>query len=155
MTHASSDVRALYQEVILDHTKRPRNFRRLEDADRHAQGMNPLCGDRVEVFVKMNGDRIEEVTFTGAGCSISTASASLMTQILKGKTLEEARDLFEKFHDLVTGKIKDPDFQKKLGKLLVFSGVCEYPVRVKCATLPWHTLKAALEKAGEEPVTTE
>ncbi|MGC8841783.1 MAG: Fe-S cluster assembly sulfur transfer protein SufU [Candidatus Sumerlaeaceae bacterium] len=151
----SSDLKELYQEVIIDHTKRPRNFRRLENADRKAQGMNPLCGDKVEVFVKMNGDVIEEITFHGAGCSISTASASLMTQVLKGKTIAEARELFEKFHDLVTGKAKNPDFQKKLGKLLVFSGVCEYPVRVKCATLPWHTLKAALEGEAEKPVSTE
>jgi nitrogen fixation NifU-like protein len=148
------ELKDLYQEVILDHTKRPRNFRRLEDAQLKAQGMNPLCGDKVEVFIKMNGDVIEEVTFQGAGCSISTASASLMTQILKGKTIAEAKELFEKFHDLVTGKAKDAEFHKKLGKLLVFSGVCEYPVRVKCATLPWHTLKAALEGLNK-PVSTE
>ncbi len=154
MTHAA-DLRELYQEVILDHTKRPRNFRRLEDADRKAQGVNPLCGDKVEVFIKMKGDVIDEVTFVGAGCSISTASASLMTEVLKGKTVQEARALFDKFHDLVTGKAKDPEFHKKLGKLLVFSGVCEYPVRVKCATLPWHALKAALEAKGDQPVSTE
>jgi nitrogen fixation NifU-like protein len=151
----STDLRDLYQEVILDHTKRPRNFRRLDDADHQAQGMNPLCGDKVEVFIRMKGDVIDEITFVGAGCSISTASASLMTQVLKGKTRAEARELFDKFHDLVTGKAKDPDFQKKLGKLLVFSGVCEYPVRVKCATLPWHTLRAALEEPGDKPVSTE
>jgi nitrogen fixation NifU-like protein len=151
----STDLRDLYQEVILDHTKRPRNFRRLDDADHQAQGMNPLCGDKVEVFIRMKGDVIDEITFVGAGCSISTASASLMTQVLKGKTRAEARELFDKFHDLVTGKAKDPDFQKKLGKLLVFSGVCEYPVRVKCVTLPWHTLRAALEEPGDKPVSTE
>lgn len=153
--NGAADLRDLYQEIILDHTKRPRNFRRLEQPDRVAKGVNPLCGDKVEVFIKMNNDVIEDITFQGAGCSISTASASLMTQMLKGKTIAEARELFDHFHELVTGKTKDPTFHKKLGKLLVFSGVCEYPVRVKCATLPWHTLKAALEGQADEPVSTE
>ncbi|GIX45402.1 MAG: iron-sulfur cluster assembly scaffold protein [Candidatus Sumerlaea sp.] len=149
-----SDLRDLYQEVILDHTKRPRNRRPLEDAQHVAEGRNPLCGDHVKIYIKKDGDRIAEVTFEGGGCAISTASASLMTQAVKGKTVEEALELFEKFHDLVTGKLSDEEFEEKLGKLLVFSGVCEYPVRVKCATLPWHTLKAAIEGA-KDPVSTE
>jgi nitrogen fixation NifU-like protein len=149
-----SDLRELYQEVILDHNKKPRNFHKMEDAGHSSLGVNPLCGDKVQVFIKMDGDVISEVSFQGAGCAISTASASMMTQAVKGKTLEEARALFQHFHELVTGKEADPDFDEKLGKLLVFSGVCEFPVRVKCATLPWHTLNAALD-GTRDPVSTE
>jgi nitrogen fixation NifU-like protein len=146
-----SDLRALYQEVILDHSKRPRNFRALQDSNRHAEGYNPLCGDRITLYVKLDEDRIADIGFQGSGCAISTASASLLTETLKGKTTTEAEELFGKFHDLVTGKANG---DASLGKLAVFSGVSEFPVRVKCATLAWHTLKSALE-GGEKPVTTE
>ena len=140
----------LYQNVILDHNRSPRNFRRMDDADRHAEGRNPLCGDQLEVWLKLDGDgRIADVSFEGAGCAISKASASLMTQAVKGKGTDEALALFARFHDLVTGKGARGD----LGKLAVFSGVAEFPVRVKCASLSWHTLKAALER--EQSVTTE
>jgi nitrogen fixation NifU-like protein len=150
------DLRELYQEVILDHTKKPRNFGDLPGADRRAEGHNPLCGDRTTVFVRMDGDRVADVRFKGAGCSISTASASMMTESVKGRTRGEVEALFERFHRLITS---DPsqaarNAAPELGKLAVFSGVSEFPVRVKCAALAWHTLKAAL--AGEErPVSTE
>jgi len=149
------ELRDLYQEVILDHSKGPRNFGELAGANRSAEGYNPLCGDRETVFVRLEDDVLKEVGFRGVGCAISTASASMMTESLKGKTRAEAEALFERFHDLITGQ----DGEKKagapeLGKLAVFSGVREFPVRVKCATLPWHTLKAAL--AGEDrTVSTE
>ncbi|PYQ53341.1 MAG: SUF system NifU family Fe-S cluster assembly protein [Acidobacteria bacterium] len=149
-----SDLRDLYQEVILDHSKKPRNFRELPNAMR-AEGHNPLCGDRATVYVRVEGDRVSDVAFKGSGCSISTASASMMTESVKGKSREEVERLFTRFHDLVTAS---PDqagrAAPELGKLAVFAGVCEFPVRVKCASLPWHTLKAALE--GEAaPVSTE
>lgn len=149
-----SDLNDLYQEVILDHNKSPQNRRKLEDADRHADGYNPLCGDRVSVFIKLEGNVVKEVTFQGSGCAISTASASLMTQSLKGKTLEEAKALFAKFHGLVTGEPRETTEGSGLGKLEVFSGVCQYPARVKCATLAWHTVNAALENQ-DETVSTE
>ncbi len=136
----------LYQETILDHSKRPRNFRLLEDANRRAEGYNPLCGDKCKVFLKENNGVLDKVTFLGAGCAISTASASLMTETLKGKTIAEAEALLAKFHDLLT---TDQPLPKDLGKLAVFSGVREFPARVKCATLAWHTLRAALRGAGE------
>ena len=136
----------LYQETILDHSKRPRNFRLLEDANRNAEGYNPLCGDRCKVFLKENNGVLDKVTFQGAGCAISTASASLMTETLKGKTIAEAEALLAKFHDLLT---TDQPLPADLGKLAVFSGVREFPARVKCATLAWHTLRAALRGAGE------
>jgi nitrogen fixation NifU-like protein len=151
-----SDLRDLYQEVILDHSKRPRNFGELPAASHRADGYNPLCGDRATVYVRLEGDRVSDVAFKGAGCSISTASASMMTESVKGKSREEVERLFTRFHDLVTAA---PDkaaenAAPELGKLAVFSGVCEFPVRVKCASLPWHTLKAAL--SGEAaPVSTE
>ena len=131
----------LYQETILDHSKRPRNFQFLEDANRKAEGYNPLCGDRCKVFLKEHGGVIDKVTFQGAGCAISTASASLMTEVLKGKTVGEVETLLAKFHELLT---TDQPLPKDLGKLVVFSGVREFPARVKCATLAWHTLRAAL-----------
>ncbi len=134
----------LYQELILDHYRRPRNHRRLEHADRLAEGNNPLCGDHVTVFVKLEGDVVKEVTFEGGGCAISTASASLMTETLKGKTLAEAKAIFRRFHSLLTGQAQEANAGPRLGKLAVFSGVCQYPARVKCATLAWHTLDAAL-----------
>ncbi len=151
-----SELRELYQELILDHSKRPRNQRAMTAANRHAEGYNPLCGDRATVYVALDGDRIADVSFVGQGCSISQASASMMTEALKGRTLAEAEALFERFHALVTAP---PDqaaanAAPELGKLAVFSGVCEFPARVKCASLAWHTLKAALE--GEaQPVKTE
>src|SRR5574340_1299185 len=139
------DLRGLYQEVILDHSKKPRNYRVLERADHHAEGYNPLCGDRVTIFVKIENGRINDLSFQGSGCAISTSSASLLTETLKGKTLDEADALFEKFRALVTGgaggKLEEDD---SLGKLAVFSGVAEFPIRVKCATLAWHTLRSAL-----------
>ena len=140
-----ADLKALYQEVILDHSKNPRNFRKLEPADRTALGRNPLCGDQFTVYLRMDGDRIAEIGFEGQGCAISKSSASMMTQAVKGKTEDEAEDLFDRFHDLVTGKGADPE---SLGKLAVFQGVSEFPIRVKCASLSWHTLKAALEAKG-------
>jgi nitrogen fixation NifU-like protein len=152
-----SDLRDLYQEVILDHSKRPRNFHAIADASRKAEGYNPLCGDRETVYLVLEGDRVRDVAFQGAGCAISTASASMMTESVKGKTRAEAEALFERFHDLITGTNGEARGGPELGKLEVFSGVREYPVRVKCATLPWHTLKAALasDGAGEPVVSTE
>ncbi len=153
-----SDLNDLYQEVILDHNKSPRNNRALDDADRRADGYNPLCGDRVTVFVNLEGNIVKDVTFEGSGCAISTASASLMTQSLKGKTLEDAKALFAKFHGMVTGEPalveQGPGPNSGLGKLAVFSGVCKYPARVKCATLAWHTVNAALDKK-DDVVSTE
>ena len=147
------DLRDLYQEMILDHSRRPRNFRALPGADRAVEGFNPLCGDKVTVFVRLEGERVKEVSFQGTGCAISTASASMMTEKLQGKTAQEALSLFEEFHDLVTGNGKKAD-AGDLGKLAVFSGVCEFPIRVKCATLAWHALKAALTGAAQS-VSTE
>jgi nitrogen fixation NifU-like protein len=152
-----SELRDLYQEVILDHSKRPRNFHAIAGASRKAEGYNPLCGDRETIYVVLEGDRVRDVAFQGAGCAISTASASMMTESIKGKTREEAEALFHRFHQLITGKNGETDAPAgapELGKLEVFSGVREYPVRVKCATLPWHTLKAALQKDGAT-VSTE
>ncbi len=149
------DLRELYQEVILDHQKRPRNFRRLEEANRAAEGYNPLCGDRVNVYLDVQDGVVRNVGFQGSGCAISTASASMMTESVKGKTEAEAKALFERFHDLVTGKSAPGAPAPGLGKLTVFSGVRDYPVRVKCATLAWHTLRAALEGNDKEPVATE
>jgi len=146
----SSDLRELYQEVILDHNKRPRNFRKIEDADRHADGHNPLCGDHVTIYVKLKDGRIEDISFEGKGCAISKASASMMTDALKGRTEAEAEALFTRFHDLVTGAGEPDD----IGKLAVFGGVREFPARVKCASLAWHTVHAALQNVPE-PVTTE
>jgi nitrogen fixation protein NifU and related proteins len=147
-----ADLKGLYQEVILDHSKRPRNFRKLEGATAHADGYNPLCGDRVTIYLRLEGDRISGVSFKGSGCAISTASASILTETLKGKTQAEADELFDRFHDLVTGK--PVESEAALGKLAVFSGVSEFPARVKCATLAWHTMKSALGEYGK-PVTTE
>jgi nitrogen fixation NifU-like protein len=141
----------LYQETILDHTKHPRNCHAMDDATRSAEGYNPLCGDKLKLFIKMDGDVVKDVSFLGSGCAISTASASLMTESLKGKTREEALKLLEKFHDLLT---TDSPVAKDMGKLVVFCGVRDYPARVKCATLAWHTLKSALGESSE-PVTTE
>ena len=148
-----SELRDLYQEVILDHSKRPRNFHPLPAANRKAEGYNPLCGDRETVYLQLEGDLLKDVAFEGSGCAISTASASMMTESLKGKTRAEADALFERFHGLITGT-PEGGSGPELGKLEVFSGVREFPIRVKCATLPWHTLKAAL--SGEaKTVSTE
>ncbi len=149
-----SDLRELYQELIIDHSKRPRNFRVLEGADRKAEGFNPLCGDKVTVYLELDNGRINNIGFQGKGCAISTASASVMTETLKGKTLAEAEALFGIFHDLVMGKPPAGGKAPELGKLAVFSGVSEFPVRVKCATLAWHTLNAALKDTGDT-VSTE
>jgi len=151
----SSELRELYQEVILDHTKHPRNKRAIEGTPNHAEGFNPLCGDQATVYLKLEGDRIADASFVGRGCSISTASASMMTEALKGKTRAEAEALFERFHALVTAS---PDKASEnaapeLGKLAVFAGVCEFPARVKCAALPWHTMKNALESRRETAQT--
>ena len=149
-----SDLLDLYQEMILGHSKSPHNRRNMPGASRTAQGFNPLWGDKVMLYVKLAGDRIEDVSFEGSGCAISTASASLLTETLMGKTVAEADALFEEFHDLVTGKSQAGNGHDDLGKLKVFAGVAEFPMRVKCATLVWHTLRSAL--AGtQEPVSTE
>lgn len=140
-------LRELYQEVILDHSKRPRNFRELEAASHQAKGHNPLCGDRLSLFLLVDDGVIQDVSFKGAGCAISTASASILTEMLKGKALEEADAIFGEFHELLTAP-EAPADSEMLGKLAVFAGVRDYPVRVKCATLAWHTFKAALEKAS-------
>lgn len=150
-----SDLRELYQEMILDHGKNPRHFGRPEEADRHAEGHNPLCGDRLTVWVRLDGDRIADVRFEGNGCAISVASASMMGETLIGMNVEEVRRVFDAFHDLVAGSGEHGPGE--LGKLVVFSGVREFPVRVKCATLAWHTLRAALEASRGEgrEVSTE
>jgi nitrogen fixation NifU-like protein len=148
-----SDLRELYQEMILDHGRRPRNFGELPQANRHAEGYNPLCGDKASVFLSVDGDVVKDARFQGKGCSISTASASMMTEAVKGKTLAEIEALFARFHGLVTGGTPAPG-GPELGKLAVFSGVSEFPVRVKCASLPWHTLKAALD-GSQASVSTE
>lgn len=149
-----SELDDLYQQVIIDHSKRPRNFREIADADFKAEGYNPLCGDRVNVFVKLNGSTLNDVSFTGSGCAICTSSASLMTETIKGKTRDQAQALFEGVHDLVIGKSDAESVASTLGKLAVFSGVRRFPMRVKCATLPWHTLNAALDQR-RELVSTE
>lgn len=145
------DLKDLYQEVILDHNRRPRNHRKMDGADHHAEGFNPLCGDKVSVYLKVDDGAITDASFEGSGCAISVASASLMTEQLKGKTLGQARTLFQAFHDLVTDSCATPE---GLGKLCVFGGVRQFPARVKCATLCWHTLDAALENT-QPSVSTE
>lgn len=143
----------LYQEVILDHNKSPRNFRPMADASRSAEGYNPLCGDQVTIYVKLDGGVIKDISFQGSGCAISKASASIMTSALKGKTEAEAKELFENVHKMLTG---EPNGQNitGLGKLAILSGVCKFPARVKCASLAWHTVNAAL-KCEEGVASTE
>jgi nitrogen fixation NifU-like protein len=149
-----SDLRELYQEVILDHTKHPRNFGTLERATHRAQGHNPLCGDQLALFVEVADDRLRDLRFAGRGCAISTASASLLTEAVKGRTTAEAHALFARFHAAVTAPSDEPVDVAGLGKLAALAGVREFPMRVKCASLAWHTLEAAL--AGKpEPVSTE
>ena len=149
-----SDLSDLYQEVILDHNRRPRNFGQLPDATRTAKGYNPLCGDRLTLYLKLDGDRIDNVAFEGSGCAISKASASLMTDAIKGQPTSFAADLFERFHQMITTPIDQSVDEDSVGKLAVLAGVREFPARVKCASLAWHTLKAALEGDGA-PVKTE
>jgi nitrogen fixation NifU-like protein len=149
-----SDLRELYQQVILDHNKSPHNFKELKEANRASAGHNPLCGDHITLYLNLKDDRIEDIAFQGSGCAISKASASLMTSALKGKTREEAETLFGKFHDLVTADLDTSPDTDSLGKLAVFAGVREFPIRVKCATLAWHTLQAAL-RGVDRPVMTE
>jgi nitrogen fixation NifU-like protein len=149
-----ADLRDLYQEIILEHSKAPRNFREMATANHKAEGFNPLCGDRFTIYLDLDGDSIRDIAFQGSGCAISKASASMMTQSLKGKTKADAEKLFGRFHEMVTGHTAPGADHSELGKLTVFSGVSEFPVRVKCATLAWHTLQAAL--AGkQEAVSTE
>lgn len=149
-----SDLRELYQEVILDHNKQPRNYGRLAEGARRAEGHNPLCGDQIVVYLKLNDDVIEDARFEGAGCAISKASASMMTEAVKGHTVREIERLFRGFHQMVTAEPGMLPDVEKLGKLAAFSGVCEFPARVKCASLAWHTLRAAIEEA-KTPVCTE
>lgn len=137
-----SELNELYQEVILDHNRRPHNFRVIDPASAKQEGYNPLCGDRLTLYVTLDGDVIKDVAFQGTGCAISKASASLMTDALKGKTVQEARELFEQFHDMITSTPGTP--VEDLGKLSVFAGVREFPTRIKCASLAWHTMKAAV-----------
>ena len=146
-----SDLNELYQEVILDHNRRPRNFRTIEGASHHADGPNPLCGDRLSLYVQVAGGRIADVAFVGSGCAISKASASLMTDAVKGQPLADVEDMFQRFHRMVTTPPDQP--VEQMGKLSVLAGVREFPVRVKCASLAWHTLKAALDR--EAAVSTE
>jgi nitrogen fixation NifU-like protein len=148
------DLNDLYQEVILDHNRRPRNFGPLPDATQSAKGHNPLCGDKLTLSLRMDGDRIAGISFEGSGCAISKSSASLMTDAVKGRTSDEAIALFDKFHQMVTTPIDQPVDEAAVGKLAVLAGVREFPARVKCASLAWHTLKAALAKTAE-PVKTE
>ena len=149
-----SDLRELYQEVILDHNRRPRNFRTIESANRHAEGYNPLCGDRLSLYLKVEDGVIRDASFQGSGCAISKASASMMTDSVKGKTLAEARDLFGQFQQMVTGSGDQLGQPERLGKCAVFEGVRNYPARVKCASLAWHTLRAAVD-ARDDVVSTE
>ncbi len=148
-----SELSDLYQEVILEHNKNPRNFREIEGADQYADGKNPLCGDALRVYLTMDGDTVADVAFKGSGCAISKASASMMTQAVKGKTKEEAEAIFGEFHKMVTGELDIETDDNDLGKLRIFAGVLEFPARVKCASLSWHTLNAALK--GETVVSTE
>jgi nitrogen fixation NifU-like protein len=149
-----SDLRELYQQVIIDHAKKPRNSGKIEDPDRQVEGFNPLCGDRFVVYLKMNGDRVEEVRFEGSGCAISTASASLMTETLRGKTVEEIEKSIDGFIEMVTAPTDAPPPDPAMGKPAIFAGVREFPLRIKCATLAWHSMRAAI-RGTEEVVTTE
>ena len=148
-----SELSDLYQEVILDHNKNPRNFREIENADKRADGHNPLCGDQLQVYLSMEDDKVKDVAFKGSGCAISKASASMMTQAVKGKTKEQADVMFAEFRRMVMGEMDTEREENSLGKLKIFAGVREFPARVKCASLSWHTVHAAL--AGEDEVSTE
>jgi nitrogen fixation protein NifU and related proteins len=148
-----TNLEALYQEVILDHNRKPRNFREIENADRRIEGRNPLCGDHVTIWLKMDGDRVADISFKGTGCAVSKSSASLMTSAIKGRTVAEAHSLFDRFHDMVTGKLPETE-RASMGSLAALGGVSKFPVRVKCASLAWHAMKSALEQ-GPEEVTTD
>jgi len=148
-----SELSDLYQEVILDHNKNPRNYRKIENATQTADGHNPLCGDALKVYIEIEDERVKDVSFLGSGCAISKASASMMTQTVKGKTRAEAETLFDEFHRMVLGELDEETEENSLGRLKIFSGVREFPARVKCASLSWHTVHAALN--GEEEVSTE
>jgi len=149
-----SALNELYQQVILDHNKSPRNFRKMDDATRKVEGYNPLCGDHYTVYVKLDGEKIADVSFQGAGCAISKASASVMTSMVKSKSIDEAEELFRQFHRLVKGESKGDADVEQLGRLAAFAGVSEFPARVKCASLAWHTLHTAL-KSEDATVSTE
>lgn len=150
-----TDLKELYQEVILDHNRAPRNYGRPEGAERSAEGLNPVCGDEVNVHVHLDGDVIRDIGFTGTGCAISKASASLMTTLVKGHTVEEVDAMFDRFHEMVTKGLPEEDTEE-MGRLAVFSGVCEFPARVKCASLAWHTMRAAIRaQSNGDPVSTE
>ena len=148
-----SELSELYQQVILDHNKKPRNFRKLKTANHTAEGFNPLCGDQLTVYLDLENGFVKDVGFEGSGCAISKAAASMMTQAVKGKTKDQAENLFNEFHSMVMGALNEETEENNLGNLKIFAGVREFPVRVKCATLPWHTLHAALNK--QEQVSTE
>jgi len=148
-----SELSELYQQVILDHNKKPRNFRKLENANHTADGYNPLCGDQLTIYLAVEDGLVKEVGFEGSGCAISKASASMMTQAVKGKSREQAENLFQEFHSMVTGELNEETEENNLGNLKIFAGVREFPVRVKCATLPWHTLHAALNQ--QDQISTE
>ncbi|MGI8654720.1 MAG: Fe-S cluster assembly sulfur transfer protein SufU [Pyrinomonadaceae bacterium] len=148
-----SELSELYQQVILDHNKKPRNFRKMETANRSADGHNPLCGDQLTVYLELENDVVKDVSFEGSGCAISKAAASMMTQSVKGKTREEAETLFHEFHGMVTGELDEQATPHHLGRLTIFAGVRDFPARVKCASLSWHTMNAALK--GEEIASTE
>jgi len=148
-----SELSELYQQVILDHNKKPRNFRKLENANHTADGYNPLCGDQLTIYLDLEEGLVKEVAFEGSGCAISKASASMMTQAVKGKSKAQAQNLFQEFHSMVTGELNEEIEENNLGNLKIFAGVREFPVRVKCATLPWHTLHAALNR--QDQVSTE
>ena len=148
-----TELSELYQAVILDHNKKPRNFHKLENANRHAEGFNPLCGDQLNVYLHLEDDQVKEVSFEGSGCAISKASASMMTQAVKGKNKQEVEKLFEEFHQMVTGRLDEENDPNELGRLKIFAGVRDFPARVKCASLSWHTLYAALNE--QEQVSTE
>ena len=148
-----SELSELYQQVILDHNKKPRNFRKLENANHIAEGYNPLCGDHLTIYVNVADEAVQEIAFEGSGCAISKAAASMMTQAVKGKTREQVEELFKEFHSMVTGELDEETEENSLGNLRIFAGVRDFPVRVKCATLPWHTMQAALNK--QDRVSTE
>lgn len=148
-----ANLEALYQEVILDHNRKPRNFREMEDASRRVEGRNPLCGDEITLWVKLDGDRVTDISFKGSGCAVSKSSASLMTSTVKGKTVAETMALFDRFHDMITGKLPEGERQS-MGSLAALGGVSKFPLRVKCASLAWHAMKSALDGGGAD-VSTE
>lgn len=148
------ELKELYQQVILDHNKSPRNFKIMKNANHFAEGYNPLCGDRIDIFLDIEDAKVKDISFQGSGCAISKASASLMSTIIKGKSVEEAREIFNKFHDLITGKINNDNLIEDLGKLAVFAGVKDFPARVKCASLAWHTMISAINNE-KQTISTE